>query len=640
MTDHSPSNRSSHAISRIVRVGLVVGVLALAAGWSGSEAADPAKPEFLVSAFDLGAVEQVRGKDAELASELTAQGWCTARPQGKVTGDWSEVPAGVESDKWVSIVTVGFGNRAEAYAFQFTSPNRSAKLLAHVSHRKYFVNGGAQWGSPFVNLLDTFRASYAADQKSKAAPLPALQLEVVLTNPKGAAGNGGADEALTLAPERVLPPVRAIATAAACAAGWAPTTQKADARARVEVRVLDQACTFRVTFTRDGKETVFTRDRVPWEEYHDQLALLFSLPTVRPSVVDFVRPSPEKVELLGVESGRIICLVDDELTALDTATGAEVWRLRVPQSKTAAAKRVEHYTTRRDATGKLRLYRSSTSLAEIAVADGVITPLAPTPAIAFDVGANGETALVQGVKLSLVARGKELWATSEPEPIVAGPRLEADRVLIGTSRGELVAFSRVDKSELWRVPLGKRLWGSITPIGTLRFVFSAEDETLFAVDPKDGSVKWKFAAGDALVQPPFEYDGSIVVVTKSNKIVRLDPANGALSAEVVWPTWVVAVEPLAVGGKARLAVGDMAGRVTLVGPDLKRTWESSLGARVTGRLVMAATPPVWKTKSKPAKGGPDDLLDSIASDAAGTKPFLLTTDGAGFLYKLSTEGIK
>ncbi|MCE9563242.1 MAG: PQQ-binding-like beta-propeller repeat protein [Planctomycetes bacterium] len=357
-------------------------------------------------------------------------------------------------------------------------------------------------------------------------------------------------------------------------------------------------------------------------------------------MADFARPSPESVELLGVEANRIICLVDGELAALDTATGAEVWRLRIPQSKTAAAKRVEHYTARRDAGGKLRLFRSSTSLAEIAVADGVITPLAPTPATAFDVGTNNDIALVQVGKLALVNRGKEVWATSELEAIVAGPRFEADRILIGTGRGELVAFARADHRELWRVPLGKQLWGPIATAGTLRLVFSTEDETLFAVDPKDGAVKWRFATGDTLVQSPFEYDGSLIVVTKQNRIVRLNPETGVVAAEVQWPTWLVTVEPLTVGGRTRLAVGDVAGRLTLLGPDLKKTWESSLTTRVTGRPVVAVTPPIWKTKSKPVKGGPDDLLDTIASDAAGTKPFMLTTDGAGFLYKLSTEGIK
>jgi hypothetical protein len=247
---------------------------------------------------------------------------------------------------------------------------------------------------------------------------------------------------------------------------------------------------------------------------------------------------------------------------------------------------------------------------------------------------------VQGAKLSLVARAKEIWAATEPEPIVAGPRLEADRVLVGTSRGELVAFNRADKRELWRVPLAKRLWGPIAAVGAVRLVFSAEEETLFAVDPKDGSVKWKFAAGDTLVQPPFEHAGSVVVVTKANRIARLDPATGTVTTEAKWPTWVVAVESLTSGGKTRLAVGDVAGRLTIVGDDLRRTWESSLGSRVTGRPLIAVTPPLWKAKPKPTKGGPDDLLDVINSDNAGTKPYLLTTDGAGFLYKLSLEGIK
>ena len=626
----------SPAKSRARRRLIGLAAWAVALGGPGHAAAEPIRPAFVVSGFDLGAVPQARATDSELATELAASGWCTAKAGAKKTGGWAAVPDGVEPGQWVSVVTVGFGNRADAYAFQFTGPAGGAKLLAHVPHRKGRVNGAEAWFPPFEKLFGGFRIGHAAAEK--AAPRPALQLEVVLVDPKAAAGLGGADEALTLAADKMFPPVQAIATAAACEAGWAPTTQKADAKARLEVRVLDQACAFRVTFTRGGRETVLTRDRVPWEEYHDQLALLFSLPVTRAAVSDFARPSPESVALLGVESNRIVCLVDDELTALDTATGAEAWRIRVPQSKTGA-KRVERYETRRDAAGKLRLYRTSTAFAESAVADGTITPLAPVPVTAFDVGANGEIVIVQGAKLSLVAKGKEVWAAPGTEPITAGPRLEADRVLVGMG-GELVAFAKADRRELWRVTLGNRLWGPVTAAGDLRLAFSAEAETLFAIDPKDGAVKWRFAAGDALAQPPFMFDGSVVVVTKANRIARLNPVDGSVVTEAKWPTWVVAVEPLAVGEKLQLAVGDVAGRLSLVGPDLKKTWESALVARVTGRPAAAMTPPVWKAKAKPAKGGPDDLLDTIAADAAGTKPFLLATDGAGFLYKLSTEGTK
>ncbi|WP_439622730.1 outer membrane protein assembly factor BamB family protein [Gemmata sp.] len=614
-------------------------VLACAAGiaavaLTSPTAAQPPRPEFVVSGFDLGAVDQVRPNATELAAELSAQGWCTAKATARTTGEWSDVPAGVEPEKWVSVVTVGFGNRAEAYAFQFTGPTRAAKLVAHVSHRKRWTPAGERWLPPFTNLLDGFRIAYPEVQR--AAPHPALQLEVVLANPK--AGSGGADEALTVPPEKVFPPVRAIVTAAACVAGWAPSPNKADARARVEVRVRDQACDFRVAFTRGGKETVLTRDRVPWEEFHDQLAVLLSLPT-RPTVADFTRPSPEGATLLGVGAGRIVCLVDDELTALDAATGAEAWRLRVPQGKTGP-KRVERYAARPDSAGKLRLYRTTTALAEIAVADGAITPLAPVPVAAFDVAPDGEVATAQGAKLAVYARGKEVWSAAGSEPITAGPRLEPDRVLFGNGRGELVALARADHRELWRVPLGKQLWGPITTAGALRLAFSAADETLFAFDPKDGAVKWTYAAGDALVQHPIEHDGAVVVVTKGNRVARLDAATGTVAAEAKWPTWIVSAEPVTVGGQTRLAVGDVSGRLTLLGRDLKPIWESALGTRVTGRAAVASTPPVWKGKPRPAKGGPDDLLDSIAADAAGSKPFLLATDGSGFLYKLTTEGTK
>lgn len=599
--------------------------------------ADPARPAFAVSSFDLGAVDQLRAKDADLANELNAQEWCTARPQPKAK-EWNEIPAGVDPNEWVGVVTVGFGKRAEAYAFQFNGPQGAARLVAHVPHRKVLVRGSEQWTSPFVKLLNTLRVAHT---EPRAALPPLLQLEVVETVAKKP--TAGPDAALTLSPEKVLPPLRAILTAAACEAGWAPTPRPAPTRARVEVRVLDQACSFRVTFTGDGRETVVVRDRVPWEEFHDQLAAVFRQGAPGNKVIDFARPATGPVELLGVEKDRIVCVADDELTALDAATGAEAWRLRVPQAKGAAAKRVEGYASRRDAGGTLRVFRWTTAIAEVAPADGKLTPLAPVAAASsssFDVGANGEVVVIQGSRLTYFTRGKQAWSVTETHPITAGPRLEADRVLVGTEHGDLIAFARTDGRELWRSSPGKRLFGSIATAGPLRLVFCGDDESLVAVDPAAGAAKWRFAAGDTLVQPPFEHDGSVVVVTKQNRVVRLNPTTGTVTAEVRRPTWVVVVHPLEVGGQSRLAVGDISGNLSLLGPDLKPTWEAPLAARFTGRAATAKLPAHWKGVPRPAKGGPDELIEDIAADAAGTRPFVLATDANGFLYKLSAEGIK
>ncbi len=615
-----------------------VGHCALFAG-----AGDAARPEWVVSSFDLGAVDQMQATNAVLADELKAQEW-PAIPSKSAIREWDKVPDGVDPSRWVSFVTVGFGKRAEAYAFQFSGPRGDAKLLAHIFHRKRPIRGVEQWTSPFVNLINGFRVGQETAATTPESPL--LQTEIIealeTADPDTSGKEASLDSALTLPPKKVMPPLRAIIMAAACSAGWTPTLQPAPNRVRIEVRVLDQACSFRFTFHLKDRELTIGPQRVPWEEYHDQLTLLFRRPTLSQNIVDLVRPNAGTIELLGVEANRIFYLADDEITALDTGTGLALWPVRVPQGKVSPIPKViQSFTTRRDAADKLRLYRWTTALAEIAPADGKLIPLAPLAAStgsSFDIAPNGDLAIVQGSRVSLFSGGREVWNVSESHAITCGPRLDADRVLIGTDRGELIALARADHRVLWRTAIDPRPFGLIAGIGARRCIFSNQSETLSAIDPADGKIAWRFAAGDLLAQPPLLFENSVIVVTKGNRIVSLSPESGAVISEQRWPTWVVSLQPVKISGRPRLAVNDVSGKLTLLAENLKPVWEATLGTRLTGRTVLAPLPDKWKTSGRPAKGGTDELLDAIADP--GAKPFLLTSDSAGFLFKISLEGIQ
>lgn len=624
--------------SPLVRSGAAVLAWLLCFSATVSRGAEPT--QFVVSAFDLGAVDQVAPQAASIAAELNAAEWCTAVAQ-PASGEWNQPPAGVDPAHWLSVVTVGFGKQAEAYVFQFSGPDHAARLVAHLPHRKRYSNGAEQWFPPFERLLRVLRAN---ESSGHAAAAP-LQLEIVEAPETGApapalSGEAGLDDSLTLPAKKVLPPLRAIITAAACAANWAPTASPAATRARVEVRVLDRACSFRVTFHRAGQETTYVKERVPWEEYHEQLALLFRLPWLGGQVVDFVRPNPGKVELLEAEGNRVLCLVDDEPAALDP-NGQEAWRLRLPQSKVpGAVKKVERYTTRRDEAGKLHLYRWSTALAEISLADGKLRPLAPgapSAAAAFDEDERGAVVLAQESRVSLFAAGQAVWSVTESTPVQCGPRLETDRFLFGSDRGELIAVSRADHRELWRVQAGGRLWGQIATAGALRLAFSNEHETLVAFDATDGAVKWRFPAGDVLLQPPFEVQGALVVVTKQNRIVRLAPASGAVMQETKLNAWIAGVRAIKAGQQTLLAVSDSSGRVQLLGSDLKPVWQVNTSARLNGAPVLAQLRTRWTAPAKAAKGSSEELLENLAAEADGSLPFLLSSDTRGFIYKISAS---
>lgn len=533
----------------------------LALNWSivGQGVEPHAKPHFVLSSFDLGTVPQVKATADELVAELTADEWCTAQP--KAAGAWNQVPAGVDPRQWLSVVTLGYGNRADAYALMFDGPQGSARLIAHAPNPKGTLRGIPYWYAPFVKLLNGFRVGYLAPPVAAAPPL--LQLEVKeIAAPRATAVAGDKptlDEARTLDPEKILPPLRALLFTTACAAGWAPTTSAAPSRAVVEVQVLDQACSFNVRFTHEGRESVVAKERISWEEFHDQLTALFRLPLGDKNIHDFIRLGAGQVQLLAAHGDRIAYLIDDELAAFDTTAGREAWRIRIPQSPTARTKKIETYAVRRDeAGGRPRLIRTSNKPAEIAWSDGAVQTLEQLPA--------------------------------ESAATAAG----------------------------------------------LQFVLQP-DETLAANNPADGATRWRFAAGDRLLQSPQEFAGGVLVVTKQNRLVLLDAAAGNVTAETTWPTWIVALEIVSFQGRPHLAITDLDGGATLLDEKLQSVWQAKVPSRPTGRPALVAMPASFQ--KAPAKGG-DDLLAAIAADATKPQPFFVLTDVDGFLYRLSLPPAK
>ncbi len=599
----------------------------------GSEA----RPSFLVSSFNLGTVDQVPPTAEIVAESLTGSEWCTAKVVAS-RGEWNQVPPGVAPEQWISVVSVGFGKQAEAYIFQFNRADGGARLRAHFPHRKRISNGAERWFQPAPQLCAALHSELNGRREDSGVP---LTLEVVEEPSLGGANGEGFDEALLLPARTVLPPLKAIITAAACSQGWIPMSQPSPNRAKIEVRVHDRACSFRLTMESEGKNRVFSKDRVPWEEFQDQLSVLFRMPNLGPRVVDFARPYNSEVELLESEGNRTFFFNEGELSAIDT-NGQEVWRLHSLKGKGPAGskpRKPDFFAARRDDSGKLRLFAWGSALAEISQTDGTVTVLAPdTPAGAtptFDVDTAGHAVLARDRRVTLFLGGKEKWSVDEHCAVLCGPRLEGDRVLFGTDRGELIALALSDGRVLWRVQVGEQLRGDISSMAGLRFVFSGRQEMLFAVDPQDGSVRWRFKAGDAMVRAPFLFEGMLAVATKNNRVSLVRPETGSVEVQTQLDSWLVDARLVTVGRSVAIATSEASGRVALWDRNLNRLWESSTCARSMGRLVVARLRPQWRTQKKAAKGSTDEILEILSDESEGLLPFILTSDAKGFLFKMS-----
>lgn len=611
------------------------------------------KPQFVVSLTNLEATPQVTATAAGLAEELNAQEWCVAKA-APLSRSWTERPKGVSPEHWLSVVVVSFGEQAHAYAFQWDGPQGTVRLPARVAVRRYLSRGALVWGNPFGKLLSELQVTPL--NAEEATKRPRLKLEFVESqSPKNTKKPGTKsntlEDALTVTPEKVIPQVQAVMLAAAFEAGWLPSIESKggtktdhrsdprDASAKVSIDVLDQAASFRMVLSRGGQEIVLQRERVFWEEFHEQLTHLLRQPLTDGASRDFARLSLHGAQLLAANGNRIACVVDDELAALDATTGQEAWRHKIVQSKLATVpKKVEHYTVKTDQQGLPHLIRWSKSLAEIAWEDGKELKLAPIPApteSSFDwmetsEGRGRVVAIATNEKLACFVDGIERWSVVLNQPVTCGPSLDESRVIVGHDNGDLNALSITDGKPLWTVKSARGLQGSISKSGSMRFVFCTDDETVRAVAADSGKEVWEFAAGDVLSQPVTTFGERLLIVTKQNRIALIKPTDGKIDVERVWPTWVVSSNLLS-GKTPQLAIGDVSGRVALLDSTLKTTWETRLAFRRSGQIALLNMPVVWQA---PKKADPDDLLSVIESDGQKRLPVLLTTDTRGFLEKL------
>lgn len=621
---------------------VLLAMLVAAGAPRAAQCQKPAPPEFLLSSTDLGATDHPKATAEQLAAQLQEEGWCKATA-AKSGSRWNQPPAGADMSRWVSVVTAGFHQQSEAYAYMFDPASGAITRAAHVSHHKFMSMGALVWAPPFAKLFNGLQVAWQERPRNASRRLLGITIKELAAGPAEPTADNNklaVDEALTLPPERVLPPLEAIIFAAAYDAGWAPTARTADNTALVEVRVRDQACWLRITFTIDGKRQVVLKERVPWQEYHEQLRRMFELPLLGDQVTDFARLDTGPLPILAAHDGKLFAIVDDELAALDLATGTEAWRVRILQSKTSAIKKVERYAIRTAADGSPRIFRFTKSLAEFNLADGkeqVLTPIPAPAAWSFDV-AGDRAAITAAAELAVFQRGQKVWTKSEAHPVSCGPALLEDRVVAGNQQGELFARALSDGRELWRTPLAGGLFGRVVHAAGLLLAYSQEGDSLTAVDPASGTVRWKLAAGDALLQAPALVEGRLLVVTKGNRVLLVEPQDGVVAREITWPTWLVNVVPIA-GQRKLLAVSDIDGQVAFLSSDTLAK-VSSVKLPVKFATGMAAVPQMRTRWAGSREKKQDEILTAIDDAAAESRPLVLAGDLDGFLYLIRIPGGK
>ncbi len=273
--------------------------------------------------------------------------------------------------------------------------------------------------------------------------------------------------------------------------------------------------------------------------------------------------------------------------------------------------------------------------------------------------------------VSKILDGKAVWKVNAGQPLSAGVGANARLVVVGTPKGDVLAFSSDDGKLLWQSKVSSEVLA--TPaVGDDGVAVKSGDNRIFLFDGADGSRKWVYQRATPTLSirsagAPVFADRYVFVGFPGGKLVALAMQNGApvwegvvalpkgateldRVADIVAPPVVEGRQICAVAFQGRVACFDMGQGGAMV---WSRDLSSASGLALDGRYLFVTDEKgavhaldrlsgssLWKQDkllnrrvSAPAvKRG----LVAVA-DAEGVVHFLSRDDGS-FVARLKTDG--
>lgn len=591
---------------------------------AAARSAEPASPILTASRF-LGPEGEELGAE-RFAEAISRAGMPAKAATGKWT-TWRQPPA--DGVPWLCWVTAGYGESAHAYAFWFDAAG-AAYRFAHVPYGKTMTEAGTRvWLAPVDSMADVV----AHDSPGQKISGPAVRIRVVREQ--------AASEAPAVVDSEVY---EAIAWAAACEAGWTPTASTAPAEATLAVASGVKSASLRLAIETDGRRREIIKRSVHENDIHKVMRRMFSCCAPGSLAADFFRIGSGGV-ILATAPGRLVCLAEERLRGLDTGTFRACWEADEASRKLL---RGAAFVPRHTADGGLSLlqWRPKT-IAQIGLADGRPKPLAPVAAAdrwSFDLDGS-RVVVASGTAVTLFKESREDWRHDEAEAITCGPIFVGRSVVAGTDEGHLFALDRETGELAWRQRLDRGLVGRPAvaggkAVGGVVVVYCREGDTLVAVDAASGRKAWSQPLGDVPIGPAVGMPSGLLVATKSNRVVLLDPETGRPRAERMLSGWIIDVVPLP-GKDGRpaetIAVLTRNGTLTLLAAaDLQPKGNHRLDGRPgygreAGFIVAKNFPTSWPGPL--GSGSEKDELDAeLEGSMADLADCLLADDEDGYAW--------
>lgn len=490
--------------------------------------------------------------------------------------NWRQPP--VEGTPWLCGMTAGFGERAHAYAFWFNADG-AVERLAHLPYGKTTLEGGERvWRAPVEGMADAVAHGSARQRVSG----PAVRIKLVREQAVGDAG------------PVVNPDVyETIAWAAACEAGWTPTPSTARAEATLAVAAGVKSASLRLVIETDGRRRELVKRSVHEDDIHAAIRRMFSCLADGSVAADFFRLDTEAISVSG-PGGAVEVLH---------------WR---PQ-----------FAEKDPAGGRPK----------------PLAPLKPTHAWSFDRD-GGRVVVASGTAVAMFKDAREIWRHGEPDAITCGPIVAGPLVIAGTAEGELFAVDGDTGRAAWKQSLDRGLLGRPAVVAGKVVAYCRESDAIVAADVATGKKVWSQPLGDAPIGPAVAIPAGLLIASKSNRVVLLDPETGRVRADRTLSGWIVDVVPLP--GKdgrpaGRIAALTRDGTITLLAaadlaPEGRRRLDGRPGYdRAAGFIRAQAFPTAWPG---PIGAGDDtnEFDAELESSMADRADCLLADDEEGYAW--------
>ena len=128
--------------------------------------------------------------------------------------------------------------------------------------------------------------------------------------------------------------------------------------------------------------------------------------------------------------------------------------------------------------------------------------------------------------------GQQVWEINAGQPLSGGVGADQDRVIVGASSGEILAFSTGDGKLLWKAQTASEIL-SPPALGSGFVVVRSADNRLIAYNALDGTRRWIFqrpmpALSVRTTAPPLIDHQFVFAGFPGGKLVAVDLENGAM----------------------------------------------------------------------------------------------------------------